>query len=204
MRNLKPRPSLGVHPPHDGGDKFTFFQQVSSIVALSRDALGASQIDVHCVTLRLDILGSLCHGFRVVAAELYNQGSVLGASGEVLLPVLRVFGEVAAVHHGGVGQLATVSPGQHPECELRLVHHRSTDGLRRADGPEKLEAPQLRPLPLGRRLVLVPSAFRILVPRLILAPDIVVCSCPSLGHRGPTLAKRHRGRALARARIWST
>ena len=89
--------------------------QEGAVIALLRDALGATKIDVHRIAVRLDVAGGLEEDLRVVRAELRDEGPVGRTRREVLASVLGALNEEARVQHGRVSALGPVPAAEHAE-----------------------------------------------------------------------------------------
>lgn len=112
---------------HDLLDEFRLFEQVGAVVTLAGDALGTAQIDVDGIHFSLQHLGSLHHRVRVVAADLGDQGTVLGTGGEVLLLVVLGGSHHLGVQHGSVAEIGAVATGEETEGEFGLLDHGGAD-----------------------------------------------------------------------------
>lgn len=109
--------------------------------------LRTAEIDIDCVAVVLSEQGSFQQHLRIVAAELYDERSILGTRLQRVLAILRVLAEAAAVEHGRVAQLGTVAATQQTPRQLAGIHHGGHHILRRAQRfLVKLKSCQLWPL----------------------------------------------------------
>lgn len=122
------------------GNKIRLLEQVSAIVAFFCNALRAPAINVDCISMFLDKFSCRKQVFRVVRAELDNQGSVLLAGHKHILPILFLCCKEPCVKHWGIAKLRTIPPSKHSVGQVRLVHHRRHYVFGRANAFEPIVA----------------------------------------------------------------